>query len=185
MIFSDKIYPKPVVPMILNGEKTQTRRLVKEDDWTDCQTKNGSINGVWSVKTGITRTKWQVGRDYCVQTGRGKPGLVYCPKCKDFYYNTTMHARLEYCKPFRIKLLDIRKPENLINISEKDALAEGFPKTDWSATHNYIEAFMNANRQYVPKEYKRYFKIKGQNWTQYIAGQWNPEVWPLTFEVLK
>lgn len=105
MIFSDKLYPKPVAEMILNSEKTQHRVLVKEGELYNSD--NGKIIVVHKNK----KTKWQVGKDYAVQTDRwhtisaevsdeeflrqlkeddeplrGNPGLWYCLHCKHLYW---------------------------------------------------------------------------------------------------
>ena len=77
---------------ILAGRKTQTRRLKKPHEslaadrtvWKACKKKPMKIlseSEAIPYETGW-RLKWQVGRDYAVQLGRGKPGLWYCPKCK-------------------------------------------------------------------------------------------------------
>jgi len=81
---------------VLDGSKTQTRRLVKrheimDDDGNVCITGN---------TTDLPRIKWQVGRTYAVQPGRGKKAVA------------------------RYKLLDIRC-ERLQDITPEDAIAEG------------------------------------------------------------
>jgi len=94
MIFSPKIYlPKDVVEMILRGEKTMTRRLVKEgeelfDRGVYSVRKNPLIDEFIDGKAVVNldskkKTKWRVGRDYSVQLGRGKAGVWYCPECKN------------------------------------------------------------------------------------------------------
>lgn len=65
---------------VLSGRKIQTRRIVKTTD---------------------EKPKWQPGRDYAVQPGRGKKAMA------------------------RIKALEVRQ-EPLSDISEADAWAEGF-----------------------------------------------------------
>jgi hypothetical protein len=94
---------------ILTGKKTQTRRLVKNgekcfDGITVSATWVHKIMGAsptdhrtWAPYYG----KWQVGRTYAVQPGRGKKAIG------------------------RFRLLDIRR-EYLQDISHNDALAEGF-----------------------------------------------------------
>ena len=46
------IFKKELIPLILNGKKTQTRRLVKND-----------------------KPRWKVGNTYAVQDGRGRPAI--------------------------------------------------------------------------------------------------------------
>jgi len=99
LIFSDKLYLKSVAEMILNGKKTQTRRLVKERE--HAASENGFIDTVYSDnRIGYGKVKWQVGRDYAVQLGRGKPELRYCPKCKNY---TEMLPPAEDLKSYEIK----------------------------------------------------------------------------------
>ena len=200
MIFATK----NAIEDILSGKKTQTRRLVKEGD---CADFNFTKNIVRVGKKDYTkppneyedepfRTKWQVGRDYAVQSGRGKAGLWYCPKCKgtvlktgsdpdlrDYYFNEKRRQRemaerggmsKRHCalcehsmNSLRIVLTSIRK-EKLLDVSEEDAKKEGF-----KTKGNFVKAFQTINLQAIKKK-----KIK-------YLGDWNPEVWVLDFSVVK
>ena len=154
---------------ILAGRKTQTRRLVKENEntWKKC----GSCSKFWAVKKN-NKIKWQVGRDYAVQVGRGKPRLWYCPKCKSMQHiaSTYQFDKFNYfcwkhhiAEPLRIRITGIRK-ERLKEISEDDAKKEGFENR-----YRFWQAFDKINR-YNTKE---------------DADFPNPEVWVLDFEVKK
>lgn len=189
MIFLNEIYPRPVAEMILDRTKTQTRRLVKDGEklWCDSVTffefkgpKDSFENEHTCSKM---RTKWQVGRDYAVQLGRGKKGLWYCPKCKGIS-STSVGVCL--CPeddvpdmlPHRFKIIDIRK-EHLCNISEEDAIAEGTGSGDSlrTASQKYIETFITKvawNK--VPTKLKKRF---GKEKAFCIATRWNPKVWVL------
>ena len=117
MIFKPELAQK-----ILSGEKTQTRRLVKDSE--KC------LDGITVSKTWVHKIigaaptdhrawipyhlKWQVGRDYAIQPGRGKKAIG------------------------RLRLLSIRR-EFLQDISEKDARAEGVG--EWGC--DTIEMFQN------------------------------------------
>ena len=102
MIFKDELCAK-----VLNGEKTQTRRIKKENERL--------IPGDQYFPDAVMRysehpsdpryevVKWQVGRTYAVQPGRGKKAVG------------------------RIKLLAIRE-ERLQEINGADAIAEGWPR---------------------------------------------------------
>lgn len=93
------IFSKFSVGKILSGEKTQTRRLLKEGESLVSMRKNKRVLQVISVKGAI---KWQVGGAYVVQSGRGARGTG-----------------------LKIKILDLRG-ESLFCINEKQARAEGF-----------------------------------------------------------
>ena len=90
MIFSNGLDEK-----VRDGTKTQTRRLVKEGDCGYGGGK-GEIHSVGAMN----RWKWQVGKTYAIQSGRGKKGNG------------------------RFCIVKIRK-ENLQSITEADAKAEG------------------------------------------------------------
>lgn len=90
MLFKPELATK-----VLAGEKTQTRRIKKEGERL-----LASILGVKMVLDYRARTKWQVGKTYAVQTGRGKPGIG------------------------RLRLLDIRA-QQLKYISPQEAFDEG------------------------------------------------------------
>lgn len=164
MIFTQKIYKRPVAEMILDGTKTCTRRLVKEGEFSmtssgipECNVIPMTVfktKGLFESK----RIKWQVGRDYAVQLG-GKAGLWYCSNCKKIWNDrkasylknkklvsvgllgcdcTQGKYGPEPCKTLkslRVKITGIRK-ERLLDISESDAKKEGFKNKD-----EFIQAF--------------------------------------------
>ena len=63
MIFKDKLCQK-----VLDGTKTQTRRLMKNDEYVWV----GSNTSIVEVCDSNNRLKWHVGNTYAVQPGRGK-----------------------------------------------------------------------------------------------------------------
>jgi hypothetical protein len=81
---------------ILQANKTQTRRIIKENE-TTIRSRHNQIQSV--LING--RTKWYVGGTYAVQAGRGQPEIA------------------------RIEVKQIRS-EYVARISSIDALAEGF-----------------------------------------------------------
>lgn len=187
MIFSPKLYSGKVAKLILEGKKTQTRRLVKDGEYSNRET-SPKIRGyhavIHSVYTTKGKLKWIVGlsgKSYAVQLGRGKPSLWFCPKCRSIYDpmespiwpeqgcnnvldvprgDSMCGVRLE---PLRIELTEIRK-EKLLDISEEDAEKEGF-----KSKKDYLEMFYNA------------FYDK----PAWVIGEWNPDVWVLNFELVK
>ena len=86
---------------VLRGEKTQTRRLVKDGETLERNyiLSDGTLSPT-VVFTAKGRVKWAVGRTYAVQPGRGKKQIA------------------------RIRLTDIRQ-ERLQNISIEDVRSEG------------------------------------------------------------
>lgn len=107
---------------VLNGQKTMTRRLVKPNQIYDPFDKRVyalTINllPLPAHMTGRKTTVYQVGKTYAVQTDRGVKGTGY-----------------------RIRITDIRR-EDVRNISQEDAWAEGFTKRlafwmTWAKMHD-------------------------------------------------
>ena len=93
---------------VLDGTKTQTRRLWREGDYTWITPELGAVEPPFVRILEVSRhdsqdhhrLRWAVGRDYAVQPGRTEKSLG------------------------RIKILEIRR-EHLQEISEQDAIAEG------------------------------------------------------------
>ena len=156
MIFTPSLYSKPVEQLILNGEKTETRRLAKGGDvgiyYSGELDKNFNIkNALYCKVFRNGRLLWQVGKDYSVQLGRGKPGL-----------------------PFRIEITQIRK-ERLLDITEEGARREGFDssKNDCTAAiRKFISAFGKANKMEIKSIY-----LKDEE------DKYNPLVWVIRFKV--
>lgn len=69
---------------IIQGQKTQTRRIVKDNEIMDAQYSRKISDLIKCVRYhpmgelgGETRNKWQVGRDYAVVPKRGTPQVYY------------------------------------------------------------------------------------------------------------
>ncbi len=126
MIFSNGLDDK-----VRDGTKTQTRRLVKEGD---------TIRG-WSEKEIIAiydqydRRKWKEGREYAIQSGRGKKGNG------------------------RFRITKIRK-ETLQSITDADAIAEGVSKI----MTNDAEWWTNEATVSFKRLWKSIQKKKGTRW---------------------
>ena len=177
MIFTDKIYPRPVAEMILNGSKCQTRRLVKAGQETDSFPEKDSEwfrknniptyaisvpeNDFYRVLTKTGKVKWQVGQDYAVQLGRGKVGLYYPHPCNGIL------------TPLRIKITSIPK-ERLLDITEEDAKKEGF-KNRQAFLYAFFKLQLKGRKKTVSLH--EFFNGKMPNF--------NPEVWVINFEVKK
>lgn len=184
MIFSQKS-----IADIIAGKKTQTRRIVKEWEipFINSEISIEVINGVQTRKNKI---KWQVGKSYSVQSGRGKPCVWFCPKCMEIHIPNTPDGRcLGKCeeetllythtiatklKPLRIRIISVKK-EKLLDISEEDAMKEGF-----EPDHNNPIGLSAVGKFWVACckiNHKDYIK-------DMVKQKWNPEVWAITFSVV-
>lgn len=157
---------------VLDGRKRQTRRPVKPWDRAMHIDKNGRVNRYWHPGVSIhrvvnegydrDRTRFEVGKTYAVQPGRGQKSIG------------------------RIRLLEIRR-ERLQEISLEDIEAEGITTPEefariWgeAITHSWLEVayerlkkgdLRNAFRYMWRSIYK-----KPHRWED------NPEVWVLVVE---
>jgi hypothetical protein len=163
---------------IVAGTKTQTRRIVKENEMPLTSWTPDHITDVVIMrKNGPTtdfRLKWQVGRDYAVSPGRGKPGVWWREATKHYPPQWTEFF-IDECgwNPLRIRLTAIRQ-EYVQDISEEDALAEGYG--DWpydpNVKHpNYFDWYRDLWQSINTR--------KGTRW------QDNPLCWVLEFQVVK
>lgn len=112
---------------VLNGTKTQTRRIVKPNE--------RQVATEFAVVTD-DRAVYEVGKTYAVQPGRGKRAVWYrkmpamvqticdaeCPASIRQYSDSAL--KFDGWQPLRIKITAIRR-QDVRQISEHDALAEG------------------------------------------------------------
>lgn len=152
MIFSNGLDDK-----VRDGSKTQTRRLVKENDyasrmWRDPVTliPDDALYKLISRVKRRGRIKWVVGPTYAIQSGRGKKGNG------------------------RFRIVKIRK-ENVQDISIIDCYAEGVVEV----VGHWDESSGNVNvREHFGKMWDSIHKKPGDRWED------NPEVWVLEFELV-
>lgn len=121
--------------LVIEGKKRQTRRPIKAGEALV------TIDGVKTVMAGNgKRIKYQVGREYSIQYGRGLPTRVWCPEeckllpiadAKHYWANTgsVTDAPPYVISPLRIKLLDVWA-EDVRRITRPEAEAEGFSCAD-------------------------------------------------------
>lgn len=121
---------KPVlIDKIATGEKTQTRRPLRDGEYL--KTVNGKL--AWFAASG--RIKYQVGKTYAVQPGRGLATVRWHPATKvtmtsDAFAMVLAHTGTTLTEgfvPLRIHVLELFT-EDVREISCEDALAEGFTK---------------------------------------------------------
>lgn len=190
------------IPKIIDGSKTQTRRLVKEGEFL-IEGFEKNPNNIWVFNNNSQRIKWQVGKDYAVQSGRGKPTVLICKDCSLVSANSCLlnihcHCEDDNWKPLRVRLTAIRR-ERLLDITEEEAKKEGFEafneklvvETYNTAKWNFLSNFSNLN---LGKKLKSMGgkATGGVGWlNKYIEDIvietkdkkiWNPEVWVLMFE---
>jgi len=127
------LFKEDLAQKILLGEKTQTRRPVKPGETLV------ERDGLKTVLTAAGRIKYQVRRDYAVQTKRGKPGHWYDTKHRtlfgyeqyDWLVADQGQVSAEWImhrngvRKMRIRVTDIHQ-EDVRTISVADSFAEGF-----------------------------------------------------------
>lgn len=130
------IFTRAQVDRLVQGKTVQVRQLVKNDFGRhDCSSgvagRIGSVLSIWSRGGNSVRTKWAVGRSYCVQLKGG--ALWYCPNpiCKqiglpkDIGWHPHGKEKLRYCNslkdhsegeehimPLRIVITSISRDKN-------------------------------------------------------------------------
>ena len=185
---------------VLDGTKTQTRRLVSENrvsdmelardasEWPDLNVKIPKvISAVFDCLPDATlRCKWLVGRTYAVQPGRGKKGIYYkrTPHGLSVYdWDSLPKDRLprnlkylpgEYI-PARIRITGIRQ-ERVQDITTADAIAEGVPEQTATYTHPVYRSLSVAA---YAKLWNAIHTKPGETWND------NPSVWVLEFELVR
>lgn len=152
MIFSKGLHLK-----VLSGQKTQTRRLVKEGDrasrmWRDPVTliPDETLYKFISRVKRRGRVKWEVGKTYAIQPKRGVKGNG------------------------RFRITKIRK-ERLQDISWADIRAEGFPPTEAEDTGYHVPE----GRERFASLWDSIHKKSGDRWED------NTEVWVLEIEPVR
>lgn len=149
------------ISQVLDGTKTETRRLVKRlEDGTfvprgELLTYPGGIPTVVVNGTHLMdkrRVKWQVGKTYAVQPGRGQKAVG------------------------RIRITAIRQ-ERLQDISKDDAVAEGCHESWWG------------REDYERQSARSMFSMFSEVWDDIHTKpntRWNdnPLVWALQFELV-
>lgn len=174
------LFSTPMVQAIIEGRKTQTRRVVKEkvveeyfdyDDWVSSVGKPEGVSctRMYEKEFFLNRCSYQVGDILWVRE-------TFCPLSNRKYLYKANHlppAEIEFikwkpsifmpkeaCRLF-LKVTDVRA-ERLHDISDEDARAEGV-KTDYgSYRHGFIDLWKSINGE--------------QSWND------NPFVYALTFE---
>lgn len=141
---------------VLDGTKTQTRRLVKPGEGFNAF-PSGWIKDVRVYPdlplphSMIGKIKWAVGRDYAVQPGRGKKAVG------------------------RIRITGIRQ-ERVQDITTADAIAEGVPEQTATYTHPVYRSLSVAA---YAKLWDAIHTKPGETWND------NPSVWVLEFELVR
>jgi len=144
---------------VLDSTKTQTRRLVKEGDYGWVCGDNGKKPPLLQLSHSEVisggRLRWQRGRTYAVQPGRGKKAVG------------------------RIRITGIRR-ERLQSISFRDRRAEGIERAPQIGkdTETIRETVNMMERHAFACLWDSIHKKRGVCWAD------NPEVWVLEFEAV-
>lgn len=172
---------------ILTGEKTQTRRPIKAGE------KLVERDGLKTVLTAGGRIKIQVGRDYAVQFGYGKPTRFWNPETSEmmswdaYEANRVEHGdvhmfwvfRQNGFIPMRIRMTEIRC-EDVRNISYDDTLDEGF---------EYYEKFLSVwcafyDQKSLPIVTDSYYSTSQIHVLMSARPEHKYQAWAYTFELM-
>lgn len=172
------IFKEELIRKIIDKSKSQTRRLVKENEnkWVTSPNMMTHYPATIIIKKVFSnnRTKYQVGKSYPVQPS-GKKGVWYCPNCKGIPGDKIHCGSKHWIKALRIRITEIRK-EKLLDITEKDAKKEGFhDKYDFL---EYIHKLYNKLGRHPSLMSKVMALYKDK------PDRWNPDVWVLSFSVV-
>lgn len=185
---------------VLRSDKTQIRRLVGKreachDGMSVAKTWTHVVLGTTGHRAWVPYyPKWQVGRTYAVQPGRGQPAVMYKidpsggilswdwgradPRVS--VAETKQQLATLGWREGRIRITQIRR-ERVQDISEEDAIAEGiYLKGNRSGDSGWVydlDGLLHIRSKWAFKAlWNSIHKKPGIRW----AG--NPEVWVLTFE---
>jgi hypothetical protein len=163
---------------IINGTKTQTRRVVKPGEALTHISSEGRRNDFPvqafypTVLTPTGAIKWQVGRTYAVVPKMSKPGVWWAPASGEWSAPEHYIVNDPCWRPLRIRITALRR-EPLQDISAADAMTEGYPEviTRYTAATAPIEWYrelwdsINTRAPY--------------RWDD------NPAVWVIEFEMVR
>ena len=166
------------VDEIISGAKTQTRRVVKPGEELHYDYDGRAVMQLLPMPMPPAykpryRTKWQVGRDYAVVSKRGTRGVMWRPDTGKWYVPESTEDVRDGYVPLRVRVTDIRQ-EPLQNISETDALAEGVDINLGGGVRGVLSP-VTAYRNLWDSINDR----AGVRWHD------NPQVWVITFEVVR
>ena len=178
------IFTEESIKAIIENRKSQTRRIVKDkindNEYPEWDENKKIIKVHHQSQSPITkgkfigRTKWQVGKIYSVQAGRGKSVITYCRFCKKTWNESHALNNTDFTghpiEPLRIRITEIRKAR-LEDISNNDAKSEGF----LDEAH-FMVAFCDINKIKYNKT-----PLTGAEETYIIEPLQNPEVWVISF----
>lgn len=159
---------------IRSGAKTQTRRIVKPNEVSTLvrdDPENETIHSVYTCNNTDTmvrycKTKWVVGKDYAVIPKRGQPAI----------------------KDIRIRITGIRR-EPVQAISYHDALAEGIHRNSLlpDLPHTLAYSYTVGDQVFAFETPQAAYRALWDSINNRPGIRWedNPQVWVLTFEVVK
>lgn len=199
----------PTWQAVMEGRQTQIRVLATENhtddrtlaydayEWPDLRerVRLPQTSVVFTgANSGDLRIKWQVGKSYAVQPGRGYPAVMWRHDPAKFYiaHNRVYGVSAKDWKAVhlesgwqeaRILLTGIRQ-EHLQDISEEDANAEGFVARMINPSDYYVN-YANAAAEYMSA--KDVFEQVWRNIHTKSGTRWedNPLTWVLEFELVE
>lgn len=173
------LFSTEMVRAILEGRKTQTRRIKKSDK---PKYQKGDVLWVRETWAKIYDPIYKQKIGYIYKCGHNKNNDVY-----DFKWKPSIHMPKEACRLF-LEVVDVRL-ERLQDITEEDAIGEGIEIVDTNLGKGYKFYLERPpiNAKVVVKKPKESFmslwdSINGKK----IGFAWkdNPEVWVYDFKVI-
>jgi len=177
-------FTKEMIQAILDGKKTETRRLVKEGEILISmfdQFGDEPMVDMTHILDKKEKIKWQIGREYPIELGN--KGIWYCPKCKTIFKDEIVRkkgkeiicplneGKLTEVKPLKFTITAIKEQQPLLDITESEAKREGF-----KSRKEFLKYFCKIYKiSYAEPVYSnKFLQIR----------EWNTlEVWPITFKV--
>jgi hypothetical protein len=180
------LFKPELINAIVRGEKTQTRRVRNANEWLGggAFEMNGKhLVSPYAVYIGTMpheRLKWMVGRDYAVQPKMGKPCVWWHPENLHVFElqpdSDKGILRENGYKPLRIRITDIHR-ESLQDIDAFGVNYEGILLPEKYVSYN------NLTRPEIEREMFR--KLWDSLATPATRWNANPDVWVLTFEIVR
>lgn len=196
-IFRPILFSTPMVKAILDGRKTQTRRIVKDKNLQENKNEYKEEEFLLAtIKSKINKDDILWARETFAFAPLDLESKKHYPELSDYIYKATFNSTTIKWKPsifmpksacrIFLKVTNVRV-ERLQNISEQDAIAEGITEYAYGYWRNYESSF-SGGRPKTGVDYRKPIESFRSLW-QSINGKesWkgNPWVWVYDFELIE